>query len=780
MLGWTVLVLGLLTELSATSHVCPYPPGEYSAEELEAFRREAFRTPEYGRMFGLIECEIKAAQDKIADEGYSVAEGSRTGLCNPIEAGFNICNERRPDLHCAEEYLERFVREGCLDDPGQWPRYFNSISHYWKQRLDLSRALNALRRAREHLGPLILGAWLADDSQLLGDLLLDLASNHAERALFAGHLRNSRALASSVDAAEELARQLEALTSEPSTVDPPVSEPSAKLHEQALGMLRNEVAWALLLAREAGLAASDPVPWLERALATFSHGPVANIAQANNVRINLALAALQRNELARAARWLDGIDLRHMTEEERLWLRLVQIRAAIAGGLVEAVGDWQAELDAIAAKGAVPLGDWFAAWTRGLHAEAARERTRAIAAYAHAEAALETHARMWRPEAYGNLADGRFLSLGATTRRLVALLLETGAVEEAATVARRARNRASRMRLRELCRREGELSEGTVGLARGELRLLYFRLSADTAEAASESLWAAFALTGDGVRAQTLRLPAVPDDLHHMPELEEWSRRLLEPFSEEIIQASRIVVLATEDLHRVPFHALPWDDGQLVDVAPVSYGLDVAPCAAELPSVGSALILAGDDPSMKEESDTLRSRLAAAGVVAEVVQVGTASDLAPLLGAPYRLAHVALHGTNIPGAELLDQVDGLQVASEFVLSRETVLSATAVPTLVYLSACRSSFADIETFGGGISLAHAFLLRGTRFVVGSLENIDAEATKAFARRFYEHLAARADPEPDSVPEVWQSAYLATMHDVKARQHASLRMLRLYSI
>lgn len=67
----------------------------------------------------------------------------------------------------------------------------------------------------------------------------------------------------------------------------------------------NLAAWAILLAREAGLpiTARDlrtATDLLLSALESFVEGSDRNLNRADNVRINLALAALQAGELTRA------------------------------------------------------------------------------------------------------------------------------------------------------------------------------------------------------------------------------------------------------------------------------------------------------------------------------------------------------------------------------------------------------------------------------------------------------------------------------------------------
>lgn len=93
-----------------------------------------------------------------------------------------------------------------------------------------------------------------------------------------------------------------------------------------------------------------------------------------------------------------------------------------------------------------------------------------------------------------------------------------------------------------------------------------------------------------------------------------------------------------------------------------------------------------------------------------------------------------------------------------------------------LSACQVSFRDAETLGGGTSLVHAFLLRGGRFVVAPVRNLDGEAAKDFAERFYEALGTADVAE---TPEAFRAAYLSCRDTCNPSAWPHLRALRVYS-
>jgi hypothetical protein len=548
---------------------------------------------------------------------------------------------------------------------------------------------------------------------------------------------------------------------------------------RAIAVIQNQVGWAILLAREAELTTSDPVPWLTAALTVFGPGPSAVVSKADNTRINLALAAIQGNDVAEADRWIaEIVEEQKLSAEERLWLDLVRVRTTLAHGRIEEAATWQANLLRRPAAKSVPMAAWFAAWTRGLVADV-RHPDQAVAAYLEAEALLEGYAQRSAPVAFGALGEGRYLLFAGATRRLIDLLHAT-APDLAATIARRARNRATRMAGREACGSQRAFHE-TRETTPGELKLLFSRVSGRGVEDGRTG-WIGFAITADHVTSRRLTLPPVPGDLHRRPntELQSWSDELLLPFGDEIDDADRIVILPTEDLHTVPFHALPWAGGQLLEVAPVMYALDWGGCAtrahlaAQAPH-SSALILSGQEPRLAREGGMVEERYHGSDIVALHMQVKRSADLGILFSERHAIAHLAAHGQHRPGESWLESDDKLRFGDNLSLSREDVLAGARVPALVHLSACQSSFVDTETLGGGVSVAQAFLLRGSEFVVGATHEVDDLVASQFAVAFHAELV---DSELAATPEVWQAAYLRVSDKTPPSQYTSLRMLRLY--
>jgi hypothetical protein len=726
----------------------PVPASDDLAASHRSQRKLEYRRGAYAEVLRLVDLELAALSPGAAD---------LRARCDAIEVGRHVCSERLPERGCEGDYLRRAETAGCLADPRERPRHHKLSAGAALRRMDLTVALRSLQSAVAAAEPLFFASVFSGDPELaeqFRDVVVDLAGITALRVEIAAHLRSRVGFE---DALTTLRMFLDFL---------PPADAAA---------MRNEVAWGLLVLREAGVAAADPTALLESVLTTFASGATRDGPKADNARINLALAALQRRAQGEAADRLAGIEEVGLNPEERLWLFVVRLRLALARGDVAGAARWQAELARPEIVEHVPMGAWFSAWTRGLVFEAGGARAAAIAAYQDAEAVLEADAHASDGAAHGSSADRRYSMFSSATRRLIALLVDEQRPAEALWFARNARNRALRRHARESC--PGAQRARDDSPPPGALHLLYFPREPRPHEAGST--WFGFAVTATAVHVVPLTLDALPDDPSRgsADDLRRWSEQLLAPFEWELADADSLTIFPTGALHALPFHALPWDDGLLLDAAPVRYGLDVAACDdSPAAAPGSALIVSGGDYSLPVEAGLVAAALRDGGMAVDHLSALTPAPFAALLSGQYDLAHLAAHGQH-PTDEVMFAADVQLVFGDgSELKREAVLAAETVPRLVYLSACRSSFADSDTLGGGLNLAHAFLLRGARFVIGSVQDIDANATRAFARRFYRTLAAG---DRDDVAEAWRSAYLETRRALEPSLQVDLRMLRLFT-
>lgn len=730
------------------------PGARGDADDLRTERKCAYRHGEFLKTLDLVEKELAALGE---------APAALRRLCEAIETGVHVCSEKLPELQCEDGFLRRYASSGCAHDPLERARFHHTTAAVAFRRMNFAGALQALQRGVEAAWPLLFASVLRADPASEGlffDVVLDLAAMAALRAEIAANLRSRPGLEAALSS---LMTFLEVLDTDTNMRDDAAA-------------LRSELAWGLLVLRESGVDVADPSPLLESSLATFADAATFDRPAADNVRINLALADLQRGAIAEARERLAHIERAGPSPEERLWLSLVHLRIALAQKDVRLAERWQGELARPEIVAHTPMGAWFSAWTRGLVYEARGEPALAIEAYREAEATLENLAHGVDATAPGSTADRRYLMFSGAARRLVALLIETQDTAAALMVARDARNRALRMHARPSCTLAGRTRDDPP--PPGALHLFFF--PRDDATGPADAGWFGLAATATEVRAVPLALAPLPDGTGgESPEvLRRWSEQMLKPFERELADAGELTVFPSGALHSVPFHALPWDNGIVLDELSVRYGLDVSVCGTPaLDDPGRpGLVVSGGDYSLRVEGDAVAAILRGSGRAIEHRSATSRAPFIELLSGRYWMAHLAAHGQH-PADEVMFAADVLLAFDDGTdLKRDEILAADAVPALVFLSACRSSFADGDTLGGGLNLAHAFLVRGARFVIGAERDIDAGVTRTFAQHFYRELAAG---DPVDVAEAWRAAYLAARTSLAPSLQADLRMLRLFT-
>ena len=142
------------------------------------------------------------------------------------------------------------------------------------------------------------------------------------------------------------------------------------------------------------------------------------------------------------------------------------------------------------------------------------------------------------------------------------------------------------------------------------------------------------------------------------------------------------------------------------------------------------------------------------GAEEEVNMIGKILNVEPLTGKnatkdrvlsglnSVSLVHIAAHGRTETGEIILSPnfpSAKRPKENDFLLTMADVLDAKVHAKLVVLSCCNSGRGKIKV-EGVVGIARAFLGAGTRSVIATLWKIDDEATLAFMRHFYEHLAA----------------------------------------
>lgn len=549
------------------------------------------------------------------------------------------------------------------------------------------------------------------------------------------------------------------------------------------------IGWSFLRLREAGHDAGDPDKFLIPALGIVeTRGLNFSAARARNLRINLALGAIQRGDAAMASRWLRRVDPGRLNPDEMFWLRLVQARGAIMRGAWHEAGRHVKAVEALAASAESVEQRCHASRLRGLLSESRGALAEAVAAYHQAEECLDT---LTVSSALGQGRDHYIHDLQRGARRAIALQVRLGRIEEALCTLRMARTRVHRGLLGDTTmnpgfheRRRRELDEtarscrGLVApearehcladlenlrrALRGALDVVAAREPTatpnceDLRSPEDDELFLAYMELDDGwvgiaadrMGAAAFRLGAIDPHAESLA----LSRMLLGPFDAKIAAAKHVLVLATQTLHDVDFHMLPWHQDALVAHATVAYALDLPRGAPSKARPGRAAVV-GADPtaslSIHDEVHIVRSALEAAGLGAELLTGADAvrSEVMPLLGA--HLSHFYLGGHAgtlefaMPEASWLEPEDMwdivLRLEENTVISVEDLLAtvvAGGAPEVAVLMACKTGIVDRGTLSGGIGMAQAFLLRGSSAVIGSQEEIQDSVAYELTRALYD--------------------------------------------
>ncbi len=666
----------------------------------------------------------------------------------------------RGDLLAAREWTRRLEAKAAESDEAR------VLAHYYRGVLesrsgDLTSSLRSLDEA--HRGARRLGMidyWVAA-SQLLGQGFAELGRGPEALAIIEDTLVLARS-------------------------------PEVSCHERALVL--GNVAWAHMLLDQAGLDHDPPAPLLEEQLAMVDErGSCPDEVTATYARVNLALAALADDEPEEAWQVLGQLLAHELPDYLEPWVD------EIAAQVGWSTGRWQLVPPVVAQPdpGGEP-GLRFSAVVR--HARMLERlglREAAIEGFMAAEAILEATLETVGVEV------GRELFLAgrlASAQGLVDLLVGEGRVEDALCRARLARGRA----LRSLDRVARIAALSDAELTRHEQLLFAYLGLRDRIEAERRDDWSfsaaereqregrrgeqlleaealldeALRLVGRGrERAPTHAGGHVAGSCESLPSLaegevmlmqfpsatgswifiadhtgvsvsaapgpsrfEDWTSAALSHASERIAAATRIRVLPTGAGWSIPFHALPFAEGVLLDVAPVVYSLDLADRRAPQREWSSSAALVIADPSedlpyARREAELVSQALSERGFLVERREgaEATRAALAERLGS-VALLHYAGHGLHTgaggwQAALLLHEGEKLGVSDILALPR--------VPEGVVLTGCDTATAIIDTLDGGMNLGRAFVLAGARWVVAAEGKVD----DALAQRIGEALYRR---------------------------------------
>ncbi len=550
--------------------------------------------------------------------------------------------------------------------------------------------------------------------------------------------------------------------------------------------------------------------------------------RANN-RLNLALALWHAGRLPEARRALEesrseGRRGGRARPRQESWQLEIEGRLALAEGQPQQALASYRRLAELAESLASPDGLWRAAFGIARAEEAAGRRAEALASLEGAEALSEAQLRTVP------MHEGResFLAQrAAATRLAVALLVAEGRPAAALASVRRARSSV----LRSLATRERFQSLGSLPAERQRLERA-LEVYASKRGAADARVREAASLPADErararERAAQLEGEALAvldqalwgrsaDARSRLPDLQEgtltlaffpagaggawWSfaaepslvavervesaegaapeqlaSRLLAPFGSRIRAAHRLRVLPWGSLRAVDFHALPFAGGVLLDGRQVVYGLDLAVAGDGLAgrSLGRVLIVSDplrNLPSALREGEAVRQALARRWPEAVIDELSRERALGPeLLRRLPRasLLHFAGHGT-FAGRGGWDSA--LRLAAETRLTVGDVLALPQVPEWVVLSACEGAASQEDAPLEGLSIAHAFLLAGSKTVLAATRPVRDEAARALFAQLYGRLRPGSD-----LAEVLRQAQLALRENLPGTDSASFRVL-----
>ncbi len=573
--------------------------------------------------------------------------------------------------------------------------------------------------------------------------------------------------------------------------------------------LHNTRAWTLLLALEAGTALGDPLPDLEAARSLLNTQCAFLGNDRSNVEVNRALAHVQRGDTQGARAALTAAHALNvpLPANQSAWILEIEARIALAEGDARAALAAYRALDKRA--GALLLFD--AQWRAALGAAEAERKLgqtdAAIEDLQRADILLGDYVRELPALEWRALFLARYESL---PKHLVEALLDRGRVEEAWLVARRYRNeplrqvqrlarigaldpeaqaqwrdvmsryQQLRMRLDDAAAQDWQLSAQQLDathaareVSRLELRALVARAAAlgsesdavpDMSISPNDELsllyfpltrgWAAFSFDQSGLRAT--RIGAL--DLS--AESVELSGELLEPFRVELLRATKLRVMAYGPLLDLDFHRLLWNGQPLGASMRVVYAADLPLIITDTRPEHVLLVAdpAGNLPAARDEiahiERTLRQHKP--DVLIERLQ-GQSASAAAISDALTR-ATVFHYAGHTARSEDADANIGFALAEGQRLELGDILMLKHAPSVAVLAACDSALSVARTPAQALSLAHAFLARGSQQVIATTRPVDdfesAKLTAALHR-----LRAEGMPIDQALGEAQRHLLLA---------------------
>jgi len=254
----------------------------------------------------------------------------------------------------------------------------------------------------------------------------------------------------------------------------------------------------------------------------------------------------------------------------------------------------------------------------------------------------------------------------------------------------------------------------------------------------------------DGFELQMLKQSVIfeCDGLLRPVALEVLEKALLAPV-EQLLPGKRLVVITLADAaYGIPFHAMRWEAGVLIDTHDVQYVVGGVTVTTGIRSTEAAPVEGFHcrflgTPSVKyaevEELSGVETECAVLRdlVPATQLRVSLPATSAELFdGLSTTVLHVACHGTHEERAPLMSR---LLFADRPVFAFEIALGRFAC-NIAIIAGCQTASAVSASGGYVQSIASAFQRGGVGTVVASLWNVDDDSSAALMRTFYEVLLA----------------------------------------
>ena len=544
----------------------------------------------------------------------------------------------------------------------------------------------------------------------------------------------------------------------------------------------HNIGWIELLRREADAfrkvrSGIDPLRLLEQAAKTGRGCMFWEVDEAS-LLLDFGLATLQDGDFRASNRYLTRARRVGVPPQYENWAQHLEGRVAVAEGRFHRARAIFDRLLVAARKALDPTTEWRALVGRGQAMEGLKRAAQARADYEQAEALLDERTIEL------SLGAGRadFTAVrGLSARLLIDLLVRMGETTAAVEAARRSRSRPLRTarlldrisRLPETARRDWESAVVEYAGLRRQLDrdaardLARARTELEAAKAARRELrdkmnaLLARVLKMMERSTEPLALSALPDgvlgllvhpgrsrfwvfafdggrvetravepDLLHSGDAIAVGRAVLAPFWARIKDSSEVRLYLHEWPSRFEPVALPVNGVPLIQAAPVTFGLDLAPAEARLSDESRVLIVSdprGDLPGAARESRRLANLMKQRGrdVVLLAGDDATAEATRSTLETASQFhyaGHAHVDVDRLESSLHLAKAERLTVGDVLVLPR--------VPDVVVLSGCETAGTPSDKAREvDLGLAQAFLIRGARHVLATSRPVTDDLAEA---------------------------------------------------